>query len=173
MGIPQRHSTSPRSKRETIRLLVKELTSAALTCQDAEQYDQTFVVAQLPGELPVRFALRTIQRLATLERSGHRVSCATFLAGLHSGPGVAAARRSIALALMQHQSNEGVPGGLVIEALAGVDEGARRELLSLVDDVLCSTASSPVPVRLRFAAPAADTAPPKSGVFPRISALAS
>ena len=164
-------SRSVRSGLDRVRLLVKEADSAALTGRDAGDFDQTFVVAQMPGESPASFAQRAVHRLATLERCGSRVSSATLLTGPAHGGGVDAARRLIALALAHHQRIDGKPPTLVIEALAAADEAARRQLLGLVDDVLRSSGRA-VPVRLRFGSRSPEREL-KSGVHPRVRQEAS
>lgn len=143
---------------ERVRLLIKEADSAVLTGHDAGEFDQTLVVAQMPGELPAAFASRALHRIAVLERSGRGVSSATILAGRAHNGGVAAARRLIALALAEHVGGSAGPTALMIHAAAATGDAARRQLLGLVDEVLCSSQGHSVPVKLRFGSASSDKA---------------
>ncbi len=69
------------SRRERLRVLVKESGSAPLTAGGADTYDETVVIAQVNGEAPATFAERAVERVDALLRSGRSPSAVSLQAG--------------------------------------------------------------------------------------------
>jgi len=169
-----RSARRPAAAPESIRCVVLELGSLPLTDSDAENFDHTIVIAQMQDEPAAAFADRTLERVASVERSGRRFICATLSAGNRHDLAAQTARRRIVLGLAQHlhapQATHG-SARLTLRAARETVPEDRAELLDLAADVMAfgsqtasETGSGPVGVRLRFDEGAPDSRR-QSGTF--------
>lgn len=145
----------PHSSIESIRCVVLETGSLPLTDSDAENFDHTIVIAQMQDESPHAFAERTLERVASAERSGRRFTAVTISAGNHHDGPAQSARRRIVLALAAHLL-QARGSTLTVRAARDTDPEDRAELLDLAADVmgwrgtLHDDSVEPVGVRLCF-----------------------
>lgn len=142
---------------EVIRCVVIESGSLRLTDSDAENFDQTIVIAQMQDEPAAAFAERALERIANVERSGRRCASATLLAGNQHEGAAQAARRRVVLGLTAHVQPTPGSGKLTLRAALETAPEHRAELLDLAADVMAYRGVSlsgaepePVGVRLRF-----------------------
>jgi len=113
------------------------------------ELDQTALIAQLQGETSPELAQRSIQRIASLERSGlHVVQVMVFLAAAFDAATMAA-RRVLSCAVLSYAQTAHRPCELVfVDLKAG--HPLRRELWKLIEQLVTEPGSSLVPIRLRF-----------------------
>jgi hypothetical protein len=160
----------PTSSTELLRCVVLENGSRPLTDAGAQSFDQTLVMAQMHGELPALFAQRTLERLASIERSGRRLEAATLLTGDQHDSASNAARRLIAMGLSASAQahHAGHPVELTLCAARGSSPAHRAELLSLAEEVMALSGGEHVPVRVRFDEAKAPPPRRQSGIFSAI-----
>jgi hypothetical protein len=161
----------PLAATELIRCVVIESGSLPLTDADAENFDQTLVIAQMQDEPSSAFAERTLERLVGVERSGRRFTSITLQAGNQRDAAAQAARRRIVLALAAHAQATPGFGMFTLRAAREAAPEHRAELLDLAADVMAyrggcapDAPAEPVGVRLRFDA-GAPAARRQSGTF--------
>jgi|SRR6478752_3840824 len=165
---PVPSSRQPSLTTELIRCVVLEAGSLPLTDSDAEGFDQTIVIAQMQGELPALFAQRTLERLASVERSGRRLEAATLLTGDRHDPASSAARRLIAMGLSASARAHG-PGHVAKLTLYAPPKFCSQqcaELLGLAEEVTALGQGEHVPVRVRFDEESPAPSRRRSGFFP-------
>ena len=158
-------------KQPPLKLVVVEEGThpSAPTLWSADEATELMVVVEGESEPPLDFALSTMRRIATLERSGRRVREVVILvSGQHDGQALAA-RCLLARAVLTHQMQEG-QGELTFDAQPETDTEAQHELLSLAGVLMTDLGHSQISIRVRFAdvRPVARTVPEadaKSGVF--------
>jgi hypothetical protein len=124
---------------------MKELGSSPLTSRGSDQFDETLVIVQMPGETPAGFAKRAIERIAALERAGRRFDVARLMTGAQCDPESSAARRLVT----QTVASRGGMSELVLDAGIRGDDQVRAELFDLADELLAAPES--IRVRVCFA----------------------
>lgn len=120
-----------------------------------DEFDETMAIAQLPGEMPVDFAQRTLAKIASVERSGRHFEALALLTGDHHDGPARAARRLIVLSLSTHASTHGASAALLLRADHRTSDEARSQLLELVAEATESSAGNGPGIRLRFEEPQA------------------
>lgn len=151
--------------RQRLRCIVVEDGGPGLSHERCDDFDETVAIAQLPGEMPVQFAQRTLAKIANVERSGRHFEALALLTSHRQDGAAQAARRLIVLGLSNHAQARGASATLLVQAHDDADDAARRQLLELVGEVTESSAHAGMAVRLRFGQPPTREPEPKSGVF--------
>lgn len=139
------------SARQRVRLLLKELGSSPLTSGGSDEFDETLVIVQTPGERPAAFARRAVERMGALARSGRRVDVARVMTGTHHDPESKAARRLVTLTVVDHAKARGGISELVLDGAAKGGAEIHEQLLELAGEVLAAPQSERIPVRVCFA----------------------
>lgn len=161
-----------RSEVRRVRLVVVEDGAPAVDSHlSPVPCDETVVVHQLDGELPVDLARRVVRRIGALERSGRGVARAAILMACRSDSQVMAARHLLARALVAH-AHAALAGAteFILAVDGGGDADLRQELMALAE-VLVGGSGSHVAIRVCFGPPdeCSETPVPKSGFFTRPS----
>jgi hypothetical protein len=154
---PTEETSLPRA----VRLVSVEARSCAFDAVSPDGGDETVVVAQSAGEAALTLALRTVEHIVAIERSGHAIAPAIIVLSPSLDSQVLAARGLIARAMLNHMA-ERRSGELLLVA-RGIEAAARDALLSLVETLLDEYSNRGVTIRLQFRL----TLPPvalKSGV---------
>jgi hypothetical protein len=147
-----------------VRCVVVEQGAPPFLPGDAEDFDETVVVAQLVDERPEVFAQRMLARLAWAARSGKVFRTAIVVTKASASPESLAARRRIVLAFAAHAEANGGMVEIALRARSSATLEERFELLGLVEEVLGVCRGSLAPVRLRFGE-SIEHADERSGVF--------
>lgn len=147
------------------RLLVKETGSLPLESGSAEAFDETVVIAQMKGESAESFAQRSLDRFATLGRSGRQLGSVTLQVGTAHDAATCALRRSVLLALLENLALVSGASEVLLEAPSSLGAEEQQALLSLVDDLLQLPQCATLAVRLRFRDAPEATPEIDSGVF--------
>lgn len=160
-----------RSSIRRVRLIVVEDGARAIDSYlSPEECEETVVVHQSDGELPVELARRIVGRIGTLERSGRGIGRAVVLMASRNDDQSMAARHLLARALIIHAHVAPAGAGELIFAVGdGADVDLRYELMALVEALIGEPGGSPMPIRLRFGTPGESSGPAirKSGSLPR------
>ena len=148
-------STGPFDAERRRLVLVED--GGIILVPEEEGFDQTLVVAQLPGEPIIEFADRVLHRIAGSERAGKKLAQTVLcvcpvVEGSHL-----AARRLIALGVAAHAASTQAPGELLVSAPATATAEERDRLLDLADELLLTDEHYPLTVRFRFAESPAET----------------
>ena len=133
-----------------VRVLLKEVGSPRLESGSAEAFDETVVISQMKGESQESFAERSLDRFASLARSGRRLGSVTLQVGTAHDARASELRRSLLLALLERQESATGPTEVLLEAPAQLGREEHQALLALVDDLLQLPGSTPLSIRLRF-----------------------
>ena len=147
-----------------LRCVVVEQGALPFLPGDAEDFDETVVVAQLVDERPEVFAQRMLARLAWAARAGKAFGTAIVVTGASASSESLVARRRIVLAFAAHAEANGGMSEIALSARSSASLEERFELLGLVEEVLGVCRGSIAPVRLRFGEPT-ENADERSGVF--------
>jgi hypothetical protein len=135
--------------------------------------DETVVIRQFDGELPVDLVRRSIRRIAAIEQSRRRITRAVVLVAPNADKQSMAARSLLARAILTH-AHPSFAGATEFTFFvdADVEPDLRHELLGLVEAIIGLQASRAAPIRLRFGEPSEDSTLTvrKSGFWPRSSA---
>jgi hypothetical protein len=144
-----------------VRLIVVEDGAEAVSPYlSPEECEETVVVHQSDGELPVGLARRTVSRIGTLERSGRAIGRAVVLIASRNDDQSMAARHLLARALLIHAHEAPAGSGeLILAAGGGADVDLRNELMALVGTLMGDPGHSAVPIRLRFGTPSDPSGP--------------
>jgi hypothetical protein len=134
----------------SVRLLIKEVGSPPLESGSAEAFDETVVISQMKGESQDSFTERSLDRFASLARSGRRLGSVTLQVGTAHDARARELRRSLLVALLERQQLTTGPTEVLLEAPALLGSDEHQALLALVDDLLQLPSSTPRSVRLRF-----------------------
>jgi hypothetical protein len=159
--MPPRITLPQRSYTRRVRLIVVEGGARAIDSHLLpEECEETVVVYQSKGELPVELALRSVRRIGMLERSGRGIGRAVVLMAARHDDQSMAARHLLARALLIHVHIALAGAGELIFAVGGgADVDLRYELVGLVEALIGEPGCSSVPIRLRFAAPSESSGP--------------
>jgi hypothetical protein len=147
-------SRAPRAGNERLRCVIVEHGSPRLSEAGAGAFDETIAIAQMQGELPVAFAARVLERIATIERAGRALESAVVLAGSSCEPAAKAARRSIVMKLSAHARARGELSQLTLARDTDAKPDSRAELLGLAEEVMVLPHADSLRVRVRFGAEA-------------------
>jgi hypothetical protein len=153
------------SVQQRLRLLVVETGASPLRGEGSDEFDETLAIAQMRDEQPEAFAQRTLDRLASVERSGRHYASAVLLTGPRHDDAARVARRRIALGLAAHGSAHGDSCELRFESDRGVSEQAQVGLLELVEELMADREHGAIPVSLRFGDSSQTSRELKSGTF--------
>jgi hypothetical protein len=131
-----------------VRLVSVEAGSCAFDGVTPDGADETVVVAQAPGEAASTLALRTVDHVAAIERSGRAIAPAIIVLSPSLDSQVLAARSLSARAMLTHMA-ERRSGELLLVA-RGLTATARDAVLSLVEKLLDEYSNRGVTIRLQF-----------------------
>jgi hypothetical protein len=135
------------------RVIVKEVDSGPLIDgSDAELYDETLVIVQIPSEPPHMFAERVERRLALAAHQAQRFNVAQLYVGLAQDQTQLAVRQSILVALATHLRAGTERSQLIIELPDATPADTRRRLFEAVDHMITSTRDGKLSVRFRIGA---------------------
>jgi hypothetical protein len=134
----------------SVRVLIKEVGSPRLESGSAEAFDETVVISQMKGESQESFTERSLDRFASLARSGRRLGSVTLQVGTAHDPGARELRRSLLVALLESQQLVNGATEVLLEAPALLGGDEHQAMLALVDDLLQLPGNTPVSIRLRF-----------------------
>jgi len=137
----------------SVRFVSVEGGAGAFDALPPPGVDETVIVAQALGEQSSTFAVRAVEHVAAIERSGRVIAPAVLVPVSSLDRRLLAARAFVARALLTHMAASG-SGELVLVA-PGLDAAARAELLSLRESLLEEYANRGVTIRLQFRQPAA------------------
>ncbi|MFZ5897028.1 MAG: hypothetical protein ACOY0T_38575 [Myxococcota bacterium] len=107
------------------------------------------VIGQNRDESPAEFALRVIERLASVERSQLRLERALLLVAPQLDEQRSAARELMARALLTQASVSG-SAELVLAVRVDAQAEVRHGLLSLVETLMAEEGAAAVPIKIRF-----------------------
>jgi hypothetical protein len=148
-----------------VRLLIKEVGSPRLESGSAEAFDETVVISQMKDESRESFTERSLDRVASLARSGRRLGAITLQVGTAHDARAGELRRSLLLALLESQQLATGPTEVLVEAPAKLGSDEHQALLALVGDLLQVPENAPLSVRLRFTENVEPEPDADSGVF--------
>ena len=152
---------------ERLRCIVVECGSSSLAHRDAEGFDETIAIAQMPGEPAALFAQRAIARIVGVERSGRHFESLTLSTGREYDPAARAARRLLVHGLSAHARSREQSVEVLLQGHVDASPEQRCELLQLVGEVTASS-SDAVSVRLCFGESSAPKAVRPSGIFAKV-----
>lgn len=153
MKVEHRIVPGPRSDR--LGLVVVERGGAApeLRVDDGEdEWAELVVVSQAQDERPADLALRTVRRMAALERARRYVTEALFVLGGGDERPRIAARELIVRTVLSHMS-EGKRGQVMLAAEAIADAEARHRLIVLAGDLASEVEPCGITIGVRFTPP--------------------
>jgi hypothetical protein len=148
------HRIVPRPRGDRLGLVIVEGGAAApeLSVDDGDEWAELVVVSQAVDERPADLALRTVRRMASLERAKRFVTEALFvLADGQERPRLAA-RELIVRTILSHMS-EAKCGQLMLAAEAISDVEARHRLIVLAGDLASEVEPCGITIGVRFTRP--------------------
>lgn len=119
--------------------------------------EDTMVLHQSSEESPAELAVRTIRRIASIERSGQGVARAVILLGPRLDQQAMAARQLLARALLVHAQVVALGSSeLVLTVGSQADPALRHQLMALVEALVGEPEACSMAIRLRFDSPSPD-----------------
>ena len=152
-----------------VRLVVVEDGALSLDSHvSPDDGEETVVVVQSHGELPLKLAERVVRRIAAIERSARRIGQTIVLLAARLDEQSMAARYLLARALLAHVGAAG-PADLMLAVSGDAELALRHGLLALVETLVTEPGSRTVSIRIRFGTGRVRSVAPicESGVWPR------
>ncbi len=152
MTIQHRIVPGPRSDRLALVVVEQGAPLPELREENHDQWEEVVVVTQNDDERPADLALRTVRRVAALERARRFVTEAIFVLGDGEERPRLAARDLITRSILSHMT-EAKQGRLMLAAEAVIDPEHRHRLIVLAGDLAGEVEPCGITIGVRFTAP--------------------
>jgi hypothetical protein len=150
--VEHRMVPGPRSDRLGLVVVERGAVAPELRADEDDEWAEIVLVSQAEDERPADLALRTVRRMAALEKSRRFVTEATLVLGEGDERPRLAARDLITRTILSHMT-EAKQGQLMLAAEAVQDPEIRHALIVLVGDLARELEPCGITIGVRFTPP--------------------